>query len=163
MMADRLRTLGDPVLDTPTRKVTVFDNKRSSALNGLVGRMIRVMHTYNGVGLAANQIGVNKSVFVFRDPKKGTHGQIVNPSIEILDAEEIKEGEGCLSIPGHEFLTPRATKVQVTGQNIFGDETDLVAEGYLARVFQHETDHLKGKLYIHLLSEALQEELLSQV
>lgn len=107
--------------------------------------------TETGVGLAAPQIGIPKQAFVIRTEEDG-YMEMINPSI--LRAEGQEEGwEGCLSIPDMECLVPRATKILVRYLDRAGQERELAAEGYLARVIQHESDHLAGVLCVDRAKE----------
>jgi peptide deformylase len=142
-----IRILGDPVLREPAKPVESFDR----ALRQLAKDMIETMYEAPGVGLAAPQVGISLQLFVFDD---GEHGPrfVANP--ELLDAEgELTQEEGCLSIPGPYHPTTRAQRVRCRGLDAHGKPLDLVADGLLARIFQHETDHLRGKLYIDRLDD----------
>jgi len=142
-----IRILGDPVLREPAKPVESFDR----ALRQLAKDMIETMYEAPGVGLAAPQVGISLQLFVFDD---GEHGPrfVANP--ELLDAEgEVTQEEGCLSIPGPYHPTTRAQRVRCRGLDAHGKPLDLVADGLLARIFQHETDHLRGKLYIDRLDD----------
>jgi peptide deformylase len=142
-----IRTLGDPVLREPAKHVTEFDG----ALAALAKDMIETMYAAPGVGLAGPQVGVSLRIFVFDD---GQTGPIVMANPELLDAEgEVVEEEGCLSIPGPFHDTVRSAKIRCRGQDLQGRPVDLVGEGLLARIFQHETDHLEGMLYIDRLDD----------
>jgi len=149
-----IRTLvpaNHPVLRQRARKVTSFD----PALRALVNDMIETMRAHNGVGLAAPQIGIPKQVIVIELPKEegpdGTEGGqlyvLCNPRIVRSQGRE-EEIEGCLSLPGFAGEVPRATAVAVKGQDLEGKPVRINAQGFLARVFQHEIDHLQGTLYI---------------
>lgn len=130
--------------DPLTRKaapVTVFDKK----LDELVRNMFETMHAYQGVGLAAPQVGLSKRVFVLREPE-GPEFCFVNP--EIVEMEGCEEGEeGCLSMPGIYAMVPRATRIRVSAQDVHGERIELEAADFLARIIQHETDHLDGVLF----------------
>jgi peptide deformylase len=142
-----IRILGDPVLREPAKPVESFDR----ALRQLAKDMIETMYEAPGVGLAAPQVGISLQLFVFDD---GEHGPrfVANP--ELLDAEgELTQEEGCLSIPGPYHPTTRAQRVRCRGLDAHGKPLDLVADGLLARIFQHETDHLRGMLYIDRLDD----------
>jgi peptide deformylase len=98
-----------------------------------------------GLGLAAPQIGVSKRVFVY-DVGEGQHA-VVNPRIVKRSGEEVSI-EGCLSIPGLQGEVPRALRVTITGLDENGEKVKIKAEGLLARVFQHEIDHLDGMMFV---------------
>ena len=114
--------------------------------------MMETMKEAPGVGLAAPQVGVSLRVIVVEtpededDPQGGTQLQLVNPEILKQDGEQIGE-EGCLSIPGYVGIVKRAQNVTVKGLNRKGKEVKVKAGGYLARVLQHEIDHLNGVLF----------------
>jgi peptide deformylase len=145
-----VREVGDPVLRTACDPVEVFDD----ALRGLVDDMTASMEAADGVGLAANQIGVPRRVFVLdcEDGAGRRHaGHVVNPVLEILD-DSVDEGlEGCLSVPGVHYVTRRATRAAVTGVDVHGAPVRLEGDGLLARCLQHEVDHLDGHLYLDRL------------
>jgi len=141
-----IRLLGDPVLRTPCDPVTAFDDK----LRRLVDDLMETMLGEPGrAGLAANQIGVSSRVFSYN--ADGHQGYVVNPEIVEL-SEEIQDGdEGCLSLPGLYFPTPRAQYAVVRGYDVNGDPVTISGRGFLARALQHETDHLNGILYVDTL------------
>ena len=117
----------------------------------LVKNMIDTMYAENGVGLAANQVGVLKRIFVAsHDQVKGNEQVYFNPRI-VKKEGVIKEFEGCLSVP--EFYEPvkRAKKVWMRAINLDGKAVEVKAEGLLSRIFQHEIDHLDGILFIDRL------------
>ncbi len=131
--------------DNPlTRKadpVTAFDKK----LEELVQNMFETMHAYQGVGLAAPQVGSSRRLFVLREPE-GPEMCLINP--ELFDLTGREEGEeGCLSMPGVYAMVPRATNIRVRAQDLKGDPIELEATDFLARIIQHETDHLDGILF----------------
>jgi len=142
-----IRKLGDPVLRQPSRAVVEFDRK----LRRLIDDMTETMYAAPGVGLAAPQVGLSLRVFVFDDGQTGA-SCMVNPAL--LDADgEIVEEEGCLSIPGPFHPTLRAKMIVCRGVDANGKPVEISGEGLLARIFQHETDHLEGKLYIDRLDD----------
>ena len=146
MSVHRIRKLGDPVLREPCRDVEVFDD----ALRSLVHDMTETMYAAPGVGLAANQVGRALRVFVY-DAGDGTGpGAVANPEIGQEEGEQDEE-EGCLSIPGVYRPTRRALHVRLSGMDVGGAPLALEADGLLARIFQHETDHLDGMLYLDRL------------
>ncbi len=142
-----IRILGDPVLRQPAKPVTEFDRR----LRSLRDDMIATMYDAPGVGLAGPQVGVSLRLFVFDD---GETGPLFVANPELVDRQgELLEEEGCLSIPGPYHETPRAARVTCRGQDIDGAPFEMTGEGLLARIFQHETDHLDGMLYIARLDE----------
>jgi peptide deformylase len=143
-----IRRLGDPVLREPCREVEMFDD----LLSRVYEDMLETMYHAPGVGLAAPQIGLSLRFFVYDANDGSGPGAVANPVLSEPAGEQIDE-EGCLSIPGLWYLTPRAQGVRLTGQDLRGDPISVDAEGLLARIFQHETDHLGGLLFIDRLSE----------
>jgi peptide deformylase len=150
-----IRIIGDPVLHTPTRPITEF----GSALYALIGDMFDTMAAAQGVGLAANQIGVDLRVFVYDCPDgQGVRhrGVVVNPALESSQRPETMpdpddDWEGCLSVPGESFPTARADWARVTGFDADGAPLTVEGTGFLARCLQHETDHLDGIIYLERL------------
>ncbi len=142
-----IRILGDPVLKTPCQPVTLFDD----ALKRLAQDMLETMYDAPGVGLAAPQVGWSKRLFVFDDGASGPRF-MANPELAGPEGELV-EDEGCLSIPGPFHPTTRFAKVVCRGQDLEGAWYELSGEGLLARIFQHETDHLDGMLYIDRLDQ----------
>jgi peptide deformylase len=143
--------LGDPVLRTAGDPVRRFD----AALGALVEDMFEAMYRAGGVGLAANQVGVALRVFVFDCGEDGGHGQVghvVNP--RVVDTRGTVEGEpeGCLSLPGLQFPTPRPEWAAVEGVDRSGQPVRFEGHGYLARCLLHETDHLDGMVYTDRLA-----------
>lgn len=133
----------DPVLREVAKPVKEVNRN----IRKLLGDMAETMYDAGGVGLAAPQVGISKRVIVV-DPQDGETGLIglVNP--EILEAEGEQLGpEGCLSIPGLNGDVKRHMKVKVKGLDENGEERIIEAEGFLARIFQHEIDHLNGILF----------------
>jgi peptide deformylase len=152
-----IRILGDPVLKTRGSPVETFD----SALAALAEDMFETMYDAPGVGLAAPQVGLSLRLFVF-DDGQGLKGAVANPEITDRQGEQIEE-EGCLSIPGLYHLTPRAMRVRLQGQDLHGESMVIEGEGLLARIFQHETDHLDGTLYIDRLDESERRQALAEL
>ena len=148
----RVTVHGSPVLHRPCRAITEFDDE----LKQLVADMLESMDAAEGVGLAANQIGVDARVFVYDCPDEtGFYhvGAIVNPVLVPTEAgvEEDKDDEGCLSVPLQFAPLARPAKAAVTGQDIEGRPIRLDGTGLFARCLQHETDHLNGILYVDKL------------
>ena len=152
-----IRTLGDPVLREGATPVEVFDD----TLRRLAEDMIETMYAAPGVGLAANQVGLRTACFVY-DDREGHAGFVANPLLSEPEVEETLE-EGCLSIPGPYHPTVRAGRVRLQGAGLDGRPLDIVAEGLLARIFQHETDHLNGMLYIDRLDDAGRRDVMRQL
>lgn len=157
-----IRIVGDPVLRTVTEPVPVGDDcSMPSDLADLIEDLYDTMDAANGAGLAANQIGVSKRVFVYDCPEvRGQtfrrRGVVVNPVLETSDIpqtmpEPDDNDEGCLSVPGEMFPTGRADWARVTGLDADGTPITLEGTGLFARMLQHETGHLDGFLYIDRL------------
>ena len=152
--------MGDPRLLRVAKPVTEFD---IDELHLLVSDMLDTMRAAGGVGLAAPQIGVDWQLVIFGtgessarypDAPPVPRTVLINPHIKPLpvsdtDATLIEEDdwEGCLSIPGLRGLVPRYARIRYTGWDQYGDAIERVAEGFHARVVQHECDHLIGRLY----------------
>ncbi len=142
-----IRTLGDPVLREPAKPVTDFDRR----LRALHDDMVETMYEAPGVGLAGPQVGISSRLFVFDD---GETGPMFMANPVLVDGEgTVLEEEGCLSIPGPYAETERFARITCRGQDLDGRAIELIGEGLLARIFQHETDHLDGKLYIDRLDD----------
>jgi peptide deformylase len=142
-----IRLLGDPVLRTPAEPVTAFD----ADLRELVTDLMETTRGAPGrAAVAAPQIGVPARVFGY--DLDGHSGHLVNPTIEVIGEEIQEDEEGCLSLPGLSFPTPRAMRVIARGFDQHGEPLTIDASGYLARCLQHETDHLDGRLYIDRLA-----------
>lgn len=142
----QIRVVGDPVLATPAREVTAFD----AELEQLVEDMFASLAVAEGVGLAAPQVGVDLAVFVYDCPDGSggrARGHVVNPTIETSGAPDVGD-EGCLSVPGPYHELERASSATVKGVDLNGDPIEISGTGFFARCLQHETDHLRGVLYI---------------
>jgi peptide deformylase len=142
-----IRLFGDPVLRTPAEPVVDFDLE----LRNLVKDLTETMLDAPGVGLAAPQIGVSLRVFTYH-VDDNEPGYLINPALK-LEGEPEEDDEGCLSLPGLQFLTPRAPRVIATGFNMYGDLVTVEGTELLARCVQHETDHLDGILFIDRLDK----------
>lgn len=139
-----IRTFGDPVLKRVCVDYAVFDE----SLVKLAADMMTTMYEANGVGLAANQVGMSTRIFTYDSGKES--GTILNARI-VESSGEFENEEGCLSVPGMYFRTKRAKNITLQGFDIDGNELIIEASDYLAQIFQHETDHLDGYLYIDRL------------
>jgi methionyl-tRNA formyltransferase len=147
-------TIPDKTLAEPTLKVGSFDD----ALIDQIEKMTVILKKEGGIGLAANQIGVNNRVLVteFNDPDNKDSipfHALVNPEIIEFSPETNCADEGCLSIPPIELPVERSTKIKVKAQNTKGKKIKLTAKGLFARVLQHEIDHLNGKLFTDRVKE----------
>jgi peptide deformylase len=146
-----IRTYGDPVLGAATILVENIDAK----IAALAESMIETMHDAPGVGLAANQIGVQKRLFVY-DKGDGPH-VVVNPVIVETSGEWVYD-EGCLSVPGMNWEIVRPNAVHLKGFDLDGNELDIETDEYEGRIFQHEVDHLDGILLIERLTDDQKKE-----
>ncbi|MEJ5368721.1 MAG: peptide deformylase [Bryobacteraceae bacterium] len=146
----RIRKYGDPVLETKAEPVTEFNGE----LRQLADDMFETMYANKGVGLAAPQVGVSKRLAVI-DTSAGEDESarlvLVNPEILVKEGTQIGE-EGCLSIPGFREDVKRAWRVRVRAQDLEGKFFETEGEELLARVMQHEIDHLDGILFLQHLS-----------
>lgn len=141
-----IRTHGDPVLRIRAAAVEVFDD----ALRRLAHDMIDTMHDAPGVGLAAPQIGVPKRICVFN---AGDGDRVlVNPEI-VESSGSWEYDEGCLSVPGHFWKIVRPAYVRAVGQDLDGAPVEYAGDELLARVLQHEVDHLDGRLLLERLDQ----------
>jgi peptide deformylase len=137
-----IRTFGDPVLKTRAAPVETFDD----ALAHLAGEMLTTMREHEGVGLAANQVGRLRRILVAATEDE--EYVIVNPQIVDVAQTTEKAVEGCLSIPDIQVEVERPTAVTLSGQDATGAPLRIEASGLLARIFQHEIDHLDGVLIL---------------
>ena len=145
--------LGDKILRKKVSRVAKVDIKTIE----LIKNMFETMRNANGIGLAANQVGADKNLFILDISKVEGYEEIkpmvlINPKIIERSEELIIFEEGCLSIPDFSENVERPMKLVVKGQNINGNEMTIEAEGILARCFCHEIDHLNGVLFIDHLS-----------
>ena len=153
---------GNPVLHRRAAEVTHFNDE----LRTLVQDMYETMDKAPGVGLAATQVGVGLRVFTYNwTEDDGTHlrGVVINPELELGSIsdevpDEETESEGCLSFPTYRFPIKRADHVVLTGIDLEKNPVKIEANGWLARIFQHEFDHLDGFLYIDKLNEEFKAE-----
>ncbi len=148
-----IRQYGDPVLKEATRDVEDFDG----ALANLVESMIETMYAAPGLGLAANQVGVQRRLFVY-DVGDGAR-TVINPRLVETDGEFVYD-EGCLSVPGLSWEILRPNAVHLVGLDLDGNEVSIEATEVEGRVFQHELDHLDGILLVERLDEDQRKEAL---
>jgi len=155
-----LTTFPNEVLRKKAQTVEIFD----SDLKRLIEDMVETMRVAPGVGLAAPQIGVSQRVIVVEfgnDEDESVPKQlyvVVNPEIIRASGEEVVGIEGCLSVPGLIGEVSRSEVVTVRGQNSSGKNIKIRAQGWLARIFQHEIDHLNGILYTQRAEKIWQPE-----
>ena len=141
----------DQDLRIKAKPVESFDGE----LKTLTDDMFDTMHSVNGIGLAATQIGVAKQVAVIDiSPEKNEPLIIVNPEIQILDPSKTEDyDEGCLSVPGFFEKISRPSDIKLTYQDLNGKKQEIKPEGLLTKVVQHELDHLNGRLFVDHISE----------
>jgi peptide deformylase len=153
MTVREILKMGDLRLLRTAQAVMAFD---TDELHLLISDMLDTMHAASGAGLAAPQIGVDLQVVIFGtdavnprypDAPVVPRTVLINPVITVLDGVMEDGWEGCLSVPGMRGVVPRHAHIRYTGFDQYGDAIDRIAEGFHARVVQHECDHLWGKLY----------------
>lgn len=142
--------LGHPVLRMESKRVSP-ETLASPAIQTLIDNMMETMIEYIGVGLAAPQVHESLAIAVIES--HGGRGDIpmtviVNPEVTVLDEELIEDWEGCLSVPDFRGRVPRRRKLRVNALDRHGRKIQITAEGFFARVIQHEFDHLLGKVYL---------------
>jgi len=140
-----IRLLGEPVLRKKASPVKQINSLQRDTLS----KMAQLMYAAQGIGLAAPQVGINEAMIV-ADIGSGLY-KLINPKIVKKEGSQVME-EGCLSLPGIWIKVKRAKKVIVRAQDEFAKTLTLEAEGLLACVFQHEIDHLKGRLMVDYAS-----------
>lgn len=157
-MPDRpIRLFGDPVLKTVSAPVEEIDD----GIRALVADLVDSVRLPGRAGVAAAQIGVNLRAFSYN--VDGVVGYILNPEIVELSGEPEKIDEGCLSVPGLWFPTPRYPRARVRGIDLDGAVVEIEGEGLMAQALQHETDHLDGLLYLDRLEKPERREAMKQV
>jgi len=157
----KVARMGHPVLRAKARPLEKAE-VRGAATQRLIDDMIDTMHEYHGVGLAAPQVHESLRVFVAALGATAVDGEededeaddadaepivIINPDITVIGSEIVEDWEGCLSIPDIRGRVPRAREIRVRGLDRKGDRLEIHAQGFGARVIQHETDHLDGVLF----------------
>jgi peptide deformylase len=157
-MAERpIRVFGDPVLKTPTDRIFEVDE----TVRSLVADLLDTVAIPGRAGVAATQIGVGLRAFSFNID--GEIGYVINPVIEELSGELSLLEEGCLSVPGLWFPTPRYDYARVIGTDLGGTTIVVEGTGLMAQALQHETDHLDGLLYLNRLEPETRREAMRQV
>ncbi len=155
MATREIITVGDPRLRKRSRPIKVI----TPEIRELVDDMVETMHEYNGIGLAAAQVGELVQIIIVEVPEdeevpgSGQRYIVLNPEIVKLSRETEDGIEGCLSVPGYVGEVERSTMALIRGMDIHGRKMRLRAKEFLARVFQHEIDHCNGVLYIDRLTE----------
>ena len=150
-----LRLFGDPVLKQPARPVVEI----TADLIPLVNGMYETMALAEGVGLAAPQVGVRKRLFTYDLHEGDGPGVVINPEIVERSGEVLSE-EGCLSVPGYRFEVVRSERVTMRGLDLDGNELVLEGDDLLARMVQHEIDHLDGVLLLDRVDPDVRREAL---
>ena len=138
----QVRQYPDAVLRQPATPVTEF----SPDLRNVVERMLRLMRDADGVGLAGNQVGLLRRLFVYRPAGEGEGVAVINPEIVERSDETESGSEGCLSLQGVDVNVERSLRVVVNARDEHGEPVTIEAEGFDARILQHEIDHLDGVL-----------------
>lgn len=152
MAVHEILKMGDPRLLRVARPVTAFGTPE---LKALIADMFETMSAASGAGLAAPQIGVDLRLVIFGYTKNPRYPDappvpptvLINPVIEVLDGGRSEGWEGCLSVPGLRGVVERDERIRYTGFDADGQTIERIAEGFHARVVQHECDHLDGILY----------------
>ena len=145
MAIRKIVTQGDEVLTKKCREVTEFNNR----LHDLLDDMADTLEESGGVGLAAPQVGVlRRVVLVINDEEEIL--ELINPEIVHTEGEQTGP-EGCLSVPGKFGMVTRPNFVRIRAQDRFGEHFTMETEGWQARIFQHEYDHLDGRLYTDIM------------
>lgn len=151
--ANTIAQLGAPVLRLTASTITDI---HSAETHALIEAMQTTLAGTSGVGLAAPQIGVSKRLLIVASRPTARYPNaplmpptiMINPRYTALSLQQAKDWEGCLSIPGIRALVPRHTHIRIHYTNTDGDEVDTELHDFVARVFQHEFDHLDGKVYL---------------
>jgi len=143
-----IRIVGDPVLRQRAHEVVDIDGRLATIAEGMAG----ALYEANGLAVAAPQVGVLKRLFVYDMHEGGGPQVIVNPTISESRGEWVYE-EGCLSVPGLAWEIVRPKEVHLTGWDLDGNEVSFDADELLARMFQHELDHLDGVLLLDRLDD----------
>ena len=155
---------GTPVMHNPTRPTTAFDDE----LAALIRDMFATMHAAEGVGLAATQVGVDQSVFVFDCPDdEGVRhiGIVCNPELFLPEGKDRRledDDEGCLSLPGAFIGCARPSYAKVEGQGLDGSPVSYAGSGLLARCLQHEADHCHGTVFGDRLNKRARKKLFKE-
>jgi peptide deformylase len=158
MSAYPLRFFGDPVLKQRAREVEELTGDLATLVHG----MFDTMEAEEGVGLAAPQVGVRKRLFTYDLHEGDGPGVVINPEIVESSGEAVSD-EGCLSVPGFRFEIVRAERVTMRGVDLDGHEVILEGDDLLARMIQHEIDHLDGVLLLDRIDPEVRREALREM
>lgn len=155
----KVTVLGHPVLRRTARPLKPAEIA-SAEVRRLVAEMAATMEEYEGVGIAANQVGEDLSVFLMglqeggkRHPEGIPLTAVFNPEVRFIGSETETDWEGCLSVPGMRGMVERRLKLELSGLGADGKPFKRVLEGFPARVVQHEWDHLNGKVYLDRMKD----------
>jgi peptide deformylase len=150
----KVARIGHPVIRATAREVPA-DHVRSDEIQRLIDDMVETMHEYDGVGVAAPQVHVSLRLAVLEVPASDDRARqavplmaIVNPKLTPVGEETVPGWEGCLSVPDLRGIVPRHRRVRLEALDREGRPLQLEAEGFFARVLQHECDHLDGRVYL---------------
>lgn len=152
-----IRYYGDPVLRTPADPITKIDDR----IRALVTDLVETTDMDGRAGVAAPQIGVPLQAFSYN--VDGKVGYVINPVLEEVSGEPVEIDEGCLSVPGLWFKTKRYPHARVRGIDVDGNEVVLEGDGVMAQMLQHETDHLKGTVYVDTLDKEQRRQALREI
>ena len=148
----KIAQVGELVLKTPAEEVSLFD----SELRVFINNLLATMHDANGIGIAATQVFDSRAIMImaaqsnerYPDSPEMEPMVLINPKVLEQSGEVVKDWEGCLSVPGIRGIVPRESFVRVSYQDVEGNYHEIEWEGFLARVFLHEFDHLIGKTWL---------------
>lgn len=157
MTERQIRLFGDPVLKTPAATIETIDDR----IRALIDDLVDTVRPPGRAGVAAAQIGVGLRAFSYN--VDGEIGYVINPVLVETSGEPEPMDEGCLSVPGLWFPTPRYPFARVSGTDVDGREIEVSGSGVLAQALQHETDHLAGMLYLDRLEPVNRREAMRQV
>ena len=159
MAVRKLRFMGDPVLREKAAPV----DRVTDEIRSLIADMFDTMYAEEGVGLAAPQIGIAGRIIVVDSRDEGSEPfALINPEVVHFSENVVRDEEGCLSIPGLKEIVERPAAVRVAALGIDGERIDIEAEGLLARILQHEVDHLDGILFVDRVSAIKRKMLLKR-
>lgn len=153
-----IRTFGDPVLRSPTKPIDEIDD----AVRTLAQDMIETMYDAPGVGLAANQIGVQRRIAVFDAHDELGPRVMINPEI-VETSGEYEFEEGCLSVPGRYWVIARPAFARVRALDLDGNEVEYAGDELIGRVLQHEVDHLDGSLLLDRLPKRVRKKAMKEL
>ena len=153
-----IRTFGDPVLRSPTKPIDEIDD----AVRTLAQDMIETMYDAPGVGLAANQIGIQRRIAVFDAHDELGPRVMINPEI-VETSGEYEFEEGCLSVPGHYWVIARPAFARVRALDLNGNVVEYAGDELLGRVLQHEVDHLDGSLLLDRLPKRVRKKAMKEL